>query len=1147
MAVREDLILDITRAQRSVDALEAQVSSAFSGISVTVDTAGIAGEITTATEAADTNVRVTADTAGIAAEISEATDVGATTVDVKADTSTARREVRSLDGDLAKANATASKLGALLTGAALVAGARGLFALAEASSAVHEQVTGSEVVFGQLATGVQKFADQADRIGLANSQALQLVNNFGQLARSADLSGDAVSDFATTIVERGADIASLRDIDLDQTLDALRSGLVGETEPLRNIGIFMNEALVQSKAYELGIANLGDELTDAQKIQARYSIILEQSEIAAGNFALTADGLANTQRQVSAELKNLAAEAGSALEPTILDLAAAAREDLIPALGELAEKALPPIGSLLEDLAPVLGITLDLLIAATPLLELTADVIGAIPAPLIAVVGGYLALNRAQRLIKWSAQTEGATAARESLEGLRVGFTRLNAATRGGAGVAGVAALGVAIGGVIQAGGGETIGDLAGSLIELADSFTGFASGRTKRVGEEIEEIIGALDVNTTSGSLAATQKLIGAFNELDEVKRVTLGGTHITAFGSSAEESARFDQIQEQIKALQGQARAEIEAGLATGRFTDEQVGAARVQVLRFDTAEQIIRQLQVLEGQEARSAEQAKLTIDKYDDVARAYVGVADALGRLRTAAPDVESAISRIRTSGDTSESSFLNLAVAIDTAGLSADQMDDAAAGLGITSEALSGFVDKVTTSLEDFITTAVDGLPTVSTAFEAARSSAENQASSAADEITERAAERADAIVKAADDSAQAVLDAASEGNDAAKHAAQDRADGIRENAQDQADAIRESAQKQADAVADGAKITAAGLTEALNTAAVDLGDFHADLRLLTERGFADLAGLIAGQGQEAGDALADELAAALEGGHTEILDGLRAANQAFEDETQATLDFITNDLAPQFLSAAGLISSAITESFGENLDFEEKVRIAAELAKAELDPQGEAIAAIAATKGEKAARSYGQALKLPEETVNAGVKAGLAIAGIDTRTFVSSGRRIGQEIGNGIVDGFTAALLQRQTEVSDKAAQLVLAAELAAKRAGRISSPSRVWEEIGGFLGAGLVAGISASVPAVSSAGGTLVASAVPSFGVREFAAGGPAGGRLHPEDIAALASAIGAMRPNEIFSPVVHNPVAATSEASLNREYRSMKNRYTP
>lgn len=1078
--VREDLILDITSAQRSIDALEAQVTAAFSRIDVELNTTGISQEISRAVDAADTTTNLEVNTTGVAAEITRAVDLADTDLEITADTTAARVQVAALDKDVQRAATSAGTLKAALSGATILIAARGLFGLAEASSAVNEQITGSEIVFGNLATGVQRFADQADRIGLAEAQALQLSNTFGQLALSAGLSDAAVADFATTIVQRGADIASLRDIDLTQTLDALRSGLVGETEPLRNIGIFMNEALVEAEAYRLGIAELGTELTDAQKIQARYQIILDQSAIAAGNFALTQDGLANTQRQIRAELQDLAADSGRLLEPTFLRLAGLARDDLIPSLATLAEEALPAVASILESLAPVLGITVDLLIAATPLLELTADILGAIPAPLLAVVGGYIAWNRVSKLLDVAGQTKAIQGLSGGVDNLRASFGRLDALDKGiGIGVA-VTALAPLVALAVDQGGGNALGDLAGGLIRFGDAFTGFSSRRADEVSGEIKEIIGTLDTNNVSQALIAAERLTAAYQEVGDARRVLLGGVSVATVSLSdplgadaADRAARLDQIRAEVIALQDQARAEVQAGIDTGRFTDEQIAATYRLAQRVPQHLRIIEQLRLLQIEEQKSARNAQITIDTYDDVAASYVGVADALGRLRTEAPEVERIVSGIRISGDRSEESFLNLAVAIDGAKLSGEQLADVAAALGTDTESLSGFVDTLTESLDDFVQSAVSGLPTV------------------ADVLSQVQAD-----VQAAED---------------ALATAQER---------DSRDVEANVAQ----------------FTQGLRDQAEELADFRSDLENLTAAGFGDVAALLAEQGFEAGNAFADELNAALESGNTELIEGLQSANQAFQDESDRTIEFLRDELGPELLSVSGLIASAITDAFGSELDFAEKIRIAAELAAAELDPQAEQIAAIAATKGEAAARAFGEALKLDQETINAGIRAGNAIAGVDTSNFKDNGRRIGAELGDGIVDGFTAALRQRETEVEDKAAQLALAAERGARQAAESRSPSKVWERLGGDLADGLVIGLGAGTSRVAAAGATTVASAVPAFGTRSFARGNDGTLRLHPEDLQAIAD----LRPNH--NVVVNNPKAMAAESSVRNELTDIR-----
>src|SRR3990167_5393300 len=124
MSVRDDLILDIRQAQRAIDTLESQLRAATSGITVTVNTAGITSEITRAVDAAPTGITVTADTASIAPKISGAIDQADSTVTVDANTAPASVAVRALGTDLDDTAKSADRLKTLLTFAAGAAAAK---------------------------------------------------------------------------------------------------------------------------------------------------------------------------------------------------------------------------------------------------------------------------------------------------------------------------------------------------------------------------------------------------------------------------------------------------------------------------------------------------------------------------------------------------------------------------------------------------------------------------------------------------------------------------------------------------------------------------------------------------------------------------------------------------------------------------------------------------------------------------------------------------------------------------------------------------------------------------------------------------------------------------------------------------------------
>ena len=118
------------------------------------------------------------------------------------------------------------------------------------------------------------------------------------------------------MVQLAGDMASFHDQDPTAMLDALRSGLSGEAEPLKKFGVLMTEATVKAAAYQKGIAKNGAELTEGQKVQARYALIMEQT----ARRRATSPARATPSRTGSAswaETENTTASFGQALLPAM--------------------------------------------------------------------------------------------------------------------------------------------------------------------------------------------------------------------------------------------------------------------------------------------------------------------------------------------------------------------------------------------------------------------------------------------------------------------------------------------------------------------------------------------------------------------------------------------------------------------------------------------------------------------------------------------------------------------------------------------------------------------------------------------------------------------------------------------------------------
>lgn len=218
--------------------------------------------------------------------------------------------------------AGAMKAGGMLT-AGVTAPLVGMAAVGlKAASDLNESTSKNIVTFGAASKAAQDFAETSGKsFGISKVKALEYSATLGVIMQASGLTKQASADMSLQMVKLAADLASFNNISIDVALEKIRAGLVGEAEPLRTVGVLLSEAAVAEKAYATGIAERGAALTDGQKVQARFALIMEQTSTAQGDFARTSEGLANQQRVLSAQFANTSAELGVVLLPILISLA----------------------------------------------------------------------------------------------------------------------------------------------------------------------------------------------------------------------------------------------------------------------------------------------------------------------------------------------------------------------------------------------------------------------------------------------------------------------------------------------------------------------------------------------------------------------------------------------------------------------------------------------------------------------------------------------------------------------------------------------------------------------------------------------------------------------------------------------------------
>lgn len=244
---------------------------------------------------------------------------------VDVDTTLAQSKLGALSGLVAQHSDQMVSAGTKLSlGVTLPVMALDAMALSAASN-LNEARNKATVVFDESAADVMKWGENAaEAIGQSERQALGAAGTFGNLFVSMDMGSKQAAGLSMNLVTLASDLASFHNATPDEAMEALRSGLVGETEPLRRFGVNMNEATLKAQALAMGLEWTGDTLPPLIKAEAAYALIMEQTATAQGDRARTMDDLANATRTVTAESEDLAASWGEELVPvgeTVLSVA----------------------------------------------------------------------------------------------------------------------------------------------------------------------------------------------------------------------------------------------------------------------------------------------------------------------------------------------------------------------------------------------------------------------------------------------------------------------------------------------------------------------------------------------------------------------------------------------------------------------------------------------------------------------------------------------------------------------------------------------------------------------------------------------------------------------------------------------------------
>lgn len=823
-------------------------------------------------------------------------------------------------------------------------------------------------------------------------------------------------------------------------------------------GLDLNAAEIATRALADTGKSAASELTFTEKAIAGAEIASQKyGDTLAGTVAEGEKNAAIQAESLKARFKEAIEQIGVPLVAPVLDLIKQAEPDAVLIAQDLAllgKDALPAVTAALAALDPPL--------------RLVSAVLDAIPSPIVAGTIAFFGFN----------------AALGALVGLlpeaAVGFLGLEAAIPVVAGVAAVAVGVMALFGQSNDDSQKHVADLTSALKDqdgqlkittddlakyidkssaigkdpaMVDALNkaglsfndlaGFASQGEEGLKKFIValEAAGVLDKEIQHVGSSA-RYASGAFGDISET--VTVAGESFRNTGGTGNQLVNtFSDLQ---KTSEEAAKQQLATAVADQKLTQAQVDAAEKNHKLSDTTTDYIGVLNELQPGIASTTTAEEDSSKAADEAKQKHDALLVSLHTLATTYPDVAAAMNGATGAVGDNGVALEQLVISLNKAGISGADLDTVAAGLGVTTVQLQGFIKDVTGQLDSFVSTAVKGLPDVSSAIDSAldpKKHADKPIVIDPKKLEDELQQSIDEI-NAFNDNLQFLVDSGF--NNLAKVAAQ--------RGPEFTAALRTSIEN-GDNVGEALNSKFAEL-EAVTAAEPD------KLRVVGQ-------GIVVATGEIAGDAsknFGDQFQ-------------LAPPTQAQVDQARLVAELANVPFSEALKSVAGQGAVAYEQALGV---IPGDTQTAMSGAQGAIDAAADPLGTKAQNAGGSVSSSFTSGMSgLPG---GAGDIVGSAATTINNATWAvgiqafTSGALVGAEFD----DGISAGIDKYIGEIETSARNAVSRAKAAASSQAQAHSPSKLFAELGRDIARGLAYGIVDETGVVAAAGASMVDAAVPAL-----------------------------------------------------------------
>ncbi len=180
-----------------------------------------------------------------------------------------------------------------------------------AAASVEEMSSRFKITFKDMSDQMEEWAaDYAAQIGRSRFAMMRMAADYKVLLSAFGLQEEAAIKATKALVQQTSDWESALDVPISEVIAKITSGLAGEAEALRRIGVFVDGAATKNAALTEGYIQQGQELDQLTKVKTRLSIILKALPEFVGDAARTSQDLTNRWRDMSGALEELSVDLG---------------------------------------------------------------------------------------------------------------------------------------------------------------------------------------------------------------------------------------------------------------------------------------------------------------------------------------------------------------------------------------------------------------------------------------------------------------------------------------------------------------------------------------------------------------------------------------------------------------------------------------------------------------------------------------------------------------------------------------------------------------------------------------------------------------------------------------------------------------------